>query len=183
MNSHWKEWCWSWSSNILATWCKELTYWKRPWLVKIECRGRRVWQRIRWLDGITNLMEMSLSNLKGIAKEREVWCATFMGSQEIGHNLAAKQQHLHWRMQSLEIYSQSKTLCWSLCPLYYPNFQIRVIPFKDINFILAKKMRYSFSISCSLRSMMFFQEGLNKMLEERMNWKNELHKWGINSSN
>ena len=28
---YWKEWCWSWSSNTLATWCKELTHWKRPW--------------------------------------------------------------------------------------------------------------------------------------------------------
>ena len=28
---HWKDWCWSWSSNTLATWCKEPTHWKRPW--------------------------------------------------------------------------------------------------------------------------------------------------------
>ena len=28
---HWKDWCWSWNSNILATWCKELTHLKRPW--------------------------------------------------------------------------------------------------------------------------------------------------------
>ena len=31
----WKDWCWRWGSNTLATWCEELTYWKRPW-----CRGR-----------------------------------------------------------------------------------------------------------------------------------------------
>ena len=28
---HWKDWCWSWSPSTLATWCKELTPWKRPW--------------------------------------------------------------------------------------------------------------------------------------------------------
>ena len=28
---HWKGWCWSWNSNTLATWCEELTPWKRPW--------------------------------------------------------------------------------------------------------------------------------------------------------
>ena len=28
---HWKDWCWSWSSNTLATWCQELTHWRRPW--------------------------------------------------------------------------------------------------------------------------------------------------------
>ena len=32
---HWKDWCWSWNSNTLATWCEELTHWKRPW-----CWGR-----------------------------------------------------------------------------------------------------------------------------------------------
>ena len=31
LNIHWKDWCWSWSSNILTTWCEELTHWKRPW--------------------------------------------------------------------------------------------------------------------------------------------------------
>ena len=31
LNIHWKVWCWSWNSNTLATWCKELTHLKRPW--------------------------------------------------------------------------------------------------------------------------------------------------------
>ena len=31
LNIHWKDWCWSWHSNTLATWCKELTHWRRPW--------------------------------------------------------------------------------------------------------------------------------------------------------
>ena len=31
LNIHWKDWCWSWNSNTLATWCKDLTPWKRPW--------------------------------------------------------------------------------------------------------------------------------------------------------
>ena len=31
MNIHWKDWCWSWNSNALATWWEELTHWKRPW--------------------------------------------------------------------------------------------------------------------------------------------------------
>ena len=30
-NIHWKDWCWSWNSNTLATWCEELTHWKRSW--------------------------------------------------------------------------------------------------------------------------------------------------------
>ena len=31
LNIHWKDWCWSWNSNTLATWWEELTHWKRPW--------------------------------------------------------------------------------------------------------------------------------------------------------
>ena len=31
LNIRWKEWCWSWNCNILATWCEELTHWKRSW--------------------------------------------------------------------------------------------------------------------------------------------------------
>ena len=31
LNIHWKDWCWIWNSNTLATWCEELTHWKRPW--------------------------------------------------------------------------------------------------------------------------------------------------------
>ena len=31
LNIHWKDWCWSWNSNTLATWCKELNHGKRPW--------------------------------------------------------------------------------------------------------------------------------------------------------
>ena len=31
LNCHWKDWCWSWHSNTLATWCDELTHFKRPW--------------------------------------------------------------------------------------------------------------------------------------------------------
>ena len=31
LNIHWKDWCWSWNSNTLTTWCEELTHWKIPW--------------------------------------------------------------------------------------------------------------------------------------------------------
>ena len=31
LNTHWKDWCWSWNANDLATWCEELTHWKIPW--------------------------------------------------------------------------------------------------------------------------------------------------------
>ena len=89
---HWKDWCWSWNSSTLATWCEELTHWKRPGLIwkhslgNIEGRRRR--EDRGWDGGMA-----SATRWTWVWVNSGSWWWTgrpgmlrFMGSQRVGHD-------------------------------------------------------------------------------------------------
>ena len=55
-------------------------------LGKIEGRRRRGRQRMRWLDGVTDSVDMGLGRLRGLVMDREAWRAVVMESQRVGHD-------------------------------------------------------------------------------------------------
>ena len=70
-------------------------------LRKTEGRKRRGWQRMRWLDSITDSMDMSLSKLREIPDDRKPGVLQSMGSQRVRHDWGTDQNSLPWWEQML----------------------------------------------------------------------------------
>ena len=108
LNIHWKDWCWGWNSNTLATWCKELTHWRRPWC----------WERLkaggegdnRGWDGWT----ASATQWTGVWVNSRSWWWTgrpgvlcFLGSQRVRHDWETELNWTEVTMKELLLFNCS----------------------------------------------------------------------------
>ena len=115
LNIHWKDWCWSWSSNTVATWCNQPTHLKRPWC----------WLRLKageWDDRGSDGWMASLTQWTWIWTSSGSWWKTgkpsmlqSMGSQRVGHNWGTELNWTPWAIRGCSLSFGKIVPVWNLC--------------------------------------------------------------------
>ena len=104
LNTHWKDCCWSWNSNTLATWCEELTHWKRRWCwerLKQEEKGTTEDEMVGWHHRLEG-HEFEQAPRVG---DRQVSLACY---SPWGHKKSDTTELLNWT-ETTQIYKLHKT--------------------------------------------------------------------------
>ena len=109
---HWKDWCWSWSSNNLATWCEELTHWKRPWCSekwRQEEKGTTEDEMVVWYQQINgHEFEQALGDSEG---QGSLACCSPWGPKELDTT--------EWTMNNKRVFSFFLSSSLSLSFLFF----------------------------------------------------------------
>ena len=115
---HWKDWCWSWNSNTLASWCEELTQWKRPWCwERLKAGGEgdtREWDG--WMASLSQWTWVWVSS-------RSWWTGNSgvlqsVGLQRVGHDWATE---LNWSMSRVTRKQETMAIHISLSCFLWEN--------------------------------------------------------------
>ena len=122
LNIHWKDWCWSWNSNTLATWCGELNHSKRPWFWEWLKAGGEGEDR-GWDGWMASLTQWTWVWVNGeLVMDREAWRAAVHGVTKSQTQLS---NWTDWTEQST-----------------YPHAMIWVLFIPFINTILLRRLRF-----------------------------------------
>ena len=117
LNIHWKDWCWSWSSNTLATWCEELTHLRRPWCwERLKAGGEgddRGWDG--WMASLTRWTwvwassgswwwtgKSDMLQSTGLQREKNNW-ATELNWTESFATTVKMQNMWHWLWNQFQV--------------------------------------------------------------------------------
>ena len=121
----WKEWCLKLKLQYFGHLMRRVDSLEKTLLLGgIGGRRRRGWQRMRWLDGITDSMDVSLTELRELVIDREAWCAAIHGSQRVRHDWATELNwtesdsadthciHMFFRLLYFPIHINSLLISW-----------------------------------------------------------------------
>ena len=157
LNTHWKDWCWSWSSSILVIWFEQLTHWKSPWCwERLRAEGE---EGVRGWDGwMASMMQWTWTwaNFGRRWETERPGMLQSMGSQRVRHNWATEQLQQPvselgqlWMATYLS-HAESSPVCMHMHPSHISKCSFLFSLFTGVTFS---------STSCSLASNFSWRMG------------------------
>ena len=158
---HWKNLCWSWSSNTLATWCEELIDWKRPWCRERLRAGREGSSRkiVGWHHDHLNEHEFEQTPGDGEG-QGSLACCSLWGLQRVRHDWATEQQQ-QWSLYD-RLYNSSnlKTVWLENSIIFYLKFinKDKNILFRILAQMLKSIMLWAFLVAQMVKNLPAMKE-------------------------